>query len=221
MRLPLPKILLIFLLTLSLTTIILVAEAQPIREIAYNDGDFEATVYSGERAVKLSLPSGWPSARLLTARYYIKFDPETFIVHIYDGDGSTELIPSFEVTPSGTGWFNVDLSSFDLTVTGDFYISIEWIYGENSEIGLDSSNPDGRSYYATDSGWSQQPFGENYGIQAVVQQAIQPTQPYSSITPLSSHNCLRNTTNHKENSPITPFFMYKKREATNLPRLQM
>ena len=111
--------------TLAMTMRMPEAEAQLTQEIAYDDGTAESgrSCSTGfHSAVKFSLPSGWSEGRLLTARYYIWGAAVSFKVHIYGSDGTTELTSSFEVTPTSTGWFDVDLSALGLTVTEDFYI---------------------------------------------------------------------------------------------------
>lgn len=149
------------------------AEAQPILEIAYDDGTAEAGVVppiGDQLAVKFSLPSGWPEAKLLVAKYYIHDQPVKFTVHVYRSDGVTELTSPFNVTPTTTGWFEVDLSAFNIIVTDDFYISIEYPTAVlNPSIGLDYSAPDGRSYYGTAGSWNPTTTEGDYMIRAVVQ----------------------------------------------------
>jgi len=96
-------------------------------------------------------------------------------VHIYGSEGTGELTSSFEVTPTSIGWFEVDLSGLDITVTGDFYISIEYPTATlNPPIGYDLADPDGRSYYGTPGSWSPTEWEGDHMIRAVVQQPIAP-----------------------------------------------
>jgi len=142
---------------LALATWILRIEAQPTQEIAYDDGSPDAYMNQAEGkhlAVKFSLPSGWSSAKLLTVRYHIHSYPTTFRVHVYDSDGVTE-IAHLDVTPTTTGWFDVDLSPYSITLTGDFYVTIEYLTSDNPYIDTDTTEPiDLRSYRGTPGSWT-------------------------------------------------------------------
>jgi len=161
------------------------AEAQPPVEIVYDDGTSEEGIVppiGQQLAVKFSLPLGLTEAKLLTARYYIHDKPATFRVHIYGSDGTGELILPPLATPSELGWFEVDLSGLDITVTGDFYISIEYLTATlNPSIGNDLSDPDGRSYYGTAGSWTPTISEGDYMIRAVVQQPISPAPPVGGV----------------------------------------
>jgi len=163
----------------------------PIQEIAYDSGTAEfgvAAVSGSQLAVRFSLPSGWSEAKLLTAKYYIYGDPSTFRVHVYGSDGSTELITPFEVTPTTTGWLEVDLSALNIIVTDDFYITIEYITEGKPWIGGESSDPDGRSYVGTAGSWNLHTTTD-YMIRAVAQQRVPvgetvlPTKSFTLLTP--------------------------------------
>lgn len=142
-------------------------------ELAYDDGvaDFYNSGSVGDQnAVRFSLPVGWASARLLIARYYIAQDPGyQYTVHVYASDRSTDLTTPFIVTPTSIGWFDVDLSPRNIWVTGDFYLSIEFMTYLKPYIGADTTPPfDGRSwcYYTSTGSWVQ--ASADYMIRAVV-----------------------------------------------------
>ena len=184
----------IAVLAVSILTLAVCAskvEAQPIQEIAYDSGTAEfgvATELGSQLAVRFSLPSSWSEAKLLTAKYYIYGDPSTFRVHVYGSDGSTELITPFEVTPTTTGWLEVDLSALNIIVTDDFYITIEYITEGKPWIGGESSDPDGRSYVGTAGSWNLHTTAD-YMIRAVVQQrfpvggTVLQTNSFTLLTP--------------------------------------
>jgi PKD repeat protein len=125
-------------------------------ELCYDDGDKEGGVSSDpgyQFAVRFSVPIGWTNAKILTARYYISWNPGTFKVHVRDSDGDeglpgTDLISSFSVTPTAYNeWFDVDLSGYNLIVTGDFYIVMEEGAYMTPILGYDRDVPiDLRSY---------------------------------------------------------------------------
>ena len=170
----------LLILILSVSAFIIITQistvmAQSTVEIAYDDGTASGStsLLKGEfMAVRFSLPSGWSEVKLITARYDVLAGAgSSFRVHILDSDGATPLITPFEVTPTQTGWFDVDLSGFDLTVTDDFYIAIEFIEDENPWIGYDKTDPDGQSYYGQPADWT---LWEDMDImiRAVVQQPL-------------------------------------------------
>ena len=158
-------------------------------ELSYDNGtasssDYFSAFTGGLAAVKFSLPTGWSSAKLLTAKYYILYYPQPFTVHIFDSGGVTELCctPPLDVTPPplpSTGWFSVDLSSYNIVVSGDFYVAIEWKTDSSPWLGVDTSSSAGRSYFKGLLGWeqlwgvnSQQPA--NLMVRAVVDVVTQP-----------------------------------------------
>ena len=126
-------------------------------ELCYDDGDAEGgySFYAGTQyAVRFSLPMGWTSAKILTSRYYIWSAPATFTVRVRDSDGvdglpGTDLVTPFSVTPTTyKTWFDVDLTAYNLIVTGDFYIVIEIETWGEPKIGFDNDIPiDLRSYF--------------------------------------------------------------------------
>jgi len=127
-------------------------------ELAYDDGvaDGRSGVGAGGyQAVLFTLPVGWLKARIIEARYYLTDKPAAFKVHIIGGDGVTELLtPPPEAAPTGVGWFDVDLTAYNLEVSGDFYVAIECEAHDSPGIGWDGSRPDGRSYYGFPGSWT-------------------------------------------------------------------
>jgi hypothetical protein len=111
-------------------------------------------------AVRFSLPDGWPRARVLNAKYYL-WSALSFKVHVFGSDGTTNLITPLVVDPGSgyEGWFKVDLTSYWMVVSGDFYVAIEYTTGYYPRIGDDSDAPDGRSYYGQPGWWTK--FGDS------------------------------------------------------------
>lgn len=151
-------LLILFVSTFTILMETVAVIAQPTVELAYDDGmaSGSTSLLAGQFiAVRFSLPSGWSEGKLLTARVDVLAGAnKSFKVHILDSDGITQLITPLEVTPTSTGWFDVDLSAFDLTVTDDFYIAIEFEEDNNPWIGYDKTAPiDRRSYHGQPSNW--------------------------------------------------------------------
>jgi hypothetical protein len=136
-----PLILLLMMVIVSAGSFLPVQVAKASVELAYDDGTAE-NGWDGdigiEHAVRFSLKPGWSSAKILIARFFIYSNPDTFRLHIY---GSSVTDPALDVTPAGTGWFDVDLSSYNIVVSGDFYISIEYVVPSAPAIGMDTTGP--------------------------------------------------------------------------------
>ncbi|MEM3626929.1 MAG: hypothetical protein QXZ25_02770 [Candidatus Bathyarchaeia archaeon] len=156
-------------------------------ELQYDDGSAESgeTCAAGPQySVKFSLPPGWTSARIVTAKYYIWLSPASFKAVIYDGDG-TEL-KSLVVTPTTTGWFDVPIDP-PVEVSGDFYIAIEWTTGYQPLLGIDSTSPDSRSYWrvSPSQAWTLVK-NRDYMIRAVVEQVVAPIPEFSLTIPVAT-----------------------------------
>jgi len=127
-------------------------------ELAYDDGVADGRSgmgVGGYQAVLFTLPDGWFKARIMKARYYLFDKPAAFKVHIIGSDGTTDLLtPPPEVTPTSTGWFEVDLTACNLEVSGDFYVTIEYETFDSPGIGWDGTDPNGRSYYGSPGSWT-------------------------------------------------------------------
>jgi hypothetical protein len=81
--------------------------------------------YTGFQKAMLFTPPYAP-CKLISAAFQIGENPAGFKVHVTDA-AHADLVTPFQVTPTSTGWFNVDLSSYNITPSGDFFIAIEWI----------------------------------------------------------------------------------------------
>ena len=112
------------------------------------------------------------SGRLLTARYYMydisSYQSNTFKVHVMDQDYKDLIIP-FNATPTSKGWFDVDLSSYNLGVNEgrDFYIEMEWTIDYNPDLGKDETHPSNRSWYVIGTVWKQETYSD-FVIRAIV-----------------------------------------------------
>ena len=110
------------------------------------------------------------SDKLLIARFYMyyvsSFSSNTFMVHVMDENRNDIIVP-FEQTPTSTGWFDVDLSSYNITVNPgtDFYIGMEWI-NTYPRLGEDSSSNFDRSWYWNGTEVHQETYGD-FMIRAV------------------------------------------------------
>jgi len=169
----------IAVLTLLVVSIVasplsMLATAESEIELAYDDGSFETfwgVTHGCKHAVRFSLPEGWTGALVTKARFYMGDKNLAFKVHIYGNDGTTELVTPFDVTPSATGWFDVDLSTLAICVSEDFYIAKEQILsGGPPYLGEDRNAPlAGRTCFMAEGGTSWIIIWDvNLGIRAVV-----------------------------------------------------
>jgi len=78
------------------------------------------------------------------------------------------LITPFSRVTSSTGWFEVDLSAYNVSVQKDFYIGVEWLNDYYPCIGEDSSNPNERSFDWNGTAWKIMKSND-YMIRAVVE----------------------------------------------------
>jgi hypothetical protein len=112
------------------------------------------------------------SDQLLTARYYMydlsSYQSNTFKVHVMD-ESRNDILTPFNVTPTSEGWFDVDLSSYGMTVNDgvDFYLGMEWIVSYNPDLGEDVTSPSGRSWRWNGTVWDVEEY-KDFMIRAVV-----------------------------------------------------
>jgi len=124
-------------------------------EIKYDDGSAETSWYmtryglGGMFAVKFTPP--YTPCLLTKARYYIDSDPATFKVRILDSD-KNDVLPDLTAKPSSTGWYDVDLARYEITIEGDFYVAVEYTVANKPQLGFDRNNPDGRSWFVSEKG---------------------------------------------------------------------
>ncbi len=132
-------------------------------ELKYDDGGDEGGLSHSTNmyiAVKFSLPDGWSCAKIRTAKYFIMTGSllSAFKVHILGSDGCQELLtPAPTHAPTATNaFFSVDLTSYGIVVSEDFYVVIEYLTDWTPTIGRDTTSPDGRTYYGVPCSLSQE-----------------------------------------------------------------
>ncbi|MBN2378725.1 T9SS type A sorting domain-containing protein [candidate division WOR-3 bacterium] len=132
-------------------------------ELIYDDGEPDGSVTWQEgviAAVRMSAPEGtW---KLKGASYYLYGGKGKIRVFAdeagFPGNDIIEALPvSYEEEPD---WYYVDLTEFDIIITGDFYVGVEVLEGINLiRLGhdfLDGGN--GRTWnYVPQGGWIQDP----------------------------------------------------------------
>ena len=164
-------------------------------ELAYDDGDFEEPGAPLENAVggmfaTRFTPPVLPTT-LRTARFYITSDgtpTAAFAVRILsvgsDGNPGTDLLstPLVAQATKGEAWVDVDFAPANISVSGDFFVAMEWQSapgdtGDTTQfVGLDRTQPDGRSriFFASTGQWYS--FSEIGGIDrdAMVRVVVNP-----------------------------------------------
>jgi len=124
-------------------------------EIKYDDGSAETswtrTRYGlgGMFAVRFTLP--YTPCLLTKARYYIDQAPATFKIRILDSN-KNDVLSALTVTPSSTGWYDIDLTGHKITIEADFYIGLEQTVAKKPYLGFDETDPDGRSWFVEKEG---------------------------------------------------------------------
>jgi len=112
------------------------------------------------------------SGLLVRARCYVydlsPYESNTWRIHVLD-ENLGDLVTPFNATPVSKGWFDVDLSAYNLQVTlnKNFSISVEWLTDYNPDIGSDYTSPSHRSWYWNGTVWQAQLYCD-YMIRAVV-----------------------------------------------------
>jgi uncharacterized repeat protein (TIGR01451 family) len=136
----------------------------PETELAYDDGDMDTNTSweVGKGFAVRFTPAG--QAQLMRARYYL-LDPRPIEVHVWDED-RTDLITPFTADTDQDGWNDVDLSSYNVTVSGDFYLGFIHLEDYRPTLGIDTTSADDRSFEVDSEYWEQQT--SDYMIRAVV-----------------------------------------------------
>jgi len=116
-------------------------------EIRYDDGEWD-TWYNWVPgclfAVRFTPP--YVPCQVTKVRYYIARDPATFIVRLFDSKKERLPFQELQVTPTSTGWFQVDLSPYNVVVDDDFYVAMEYSKKNKPCLGADEASPDDRSW---------------------------------------------------------------------------
>jgi hypothetical protein len=98
----------------------------------------------------------------------------------------SDVIQPFSQSASSNGWFEVDLSGYNVNVRGDFYIAMEWLTDYYPHLGVDGTSPHGRSFEWNGTAWLAR--SQDYMVRAVVESVV-PIRPIGIIDciPLSSY----------------------------------
>ncbi len=137
------------------------------QELAYDDGTMETTdSWETGKGFAVRFTPPVDQVQVMRARYYLQ-DPRPVEVHVWDAN-HTDLITPFTVAASQDGWNNVDLSAYNITVSGDFYVGFTHLEDYRPTLGVDTAASDGRSF-EVDGGYWEQQFSD-YMIRAVVVQ---------------------------------------------------
>ena len=103
-------------------------------------------------AVRFTPPAG--QVQVTRARYYLQ-DPWPIEVHVWNAN-HTDLITPFTATASQDGWNDVDLSAYNVTVSGDVYMGFFHLEDYRPTLGVAATSADGRSFEVEAGYWEQQ-----------------------------------------------------------------
>jgi len=163
-------------------------------ELYYDDGSMEISWVKGNVSSAIYAvcfkPSSYPCILRKVKFYLLGLNDYSFKVHVYQQESDTsypnsELIESFTVQTSGTGWYTHDISDLNITIESDnFAIGLE-LSDDNITLGADRNQPiDNRSWaYASEMGSWTSVNNSDFMIRAIVSSS-QPTT--SSIGPTTS-----------------------------------
>ena len=166
------------------------AQGQEV-EIAYDDGSQEQAWTGGIAGYVMAVcftPTKYPCT-LKKAKFYMNSVGFTFKVHVYQQENTSthpglDLIQSFVVQPVITGWYTVDLSLYNISISsGNFAIGIEYTSPNGPSIGSDLNPPISNNswdYVFLAAEWVL--FPENYMIRAVVEYPPTITTSVSTTT---------------------------------------
>ncbi len=149
------------------------------------------------------------SGQLVAARFYIDYissiSSKTFKVHVMD-ENRNDIINPFTQTPTSTGWSDVDLSSYGISVnTGtDFYVGMEWITDNNPYLGKDIDSNFDRSWTWNGTVWQKD--GDHFMIRAVT----------LTSDPLT-YSLTISTTAGGSTSPISGSYVYNAGTSVSIP----
>ena len=174
--------------------------SNPETQIFYDDGSAEiglALLIPGA-VVSIRFTPPFSPAWVTRMIFYVYpfFGTGSFIIHVFDTDW-TDLITPFEFSGVQYEWNEVDLSGYNIIVTGDFYLALEFTdesappSAPPTLIGFDTNSSDsGRSYAGqvlasipVDPYWSG--WTGNWLIRAEVYQIpdnVIPEYPFGTIT---------------------------------------
>jgi hypothetical protein len=151
-------------------------------ELVYDDGEpssgYYWTTYGNGFGVQMSSP-GYP-ARVLTLSFYINglagngSGNGSFTAYVLDFDDWPDmpLTEGIPVTPSTTGWLDIDISGLNLTVERDFVVAMIYDGVNTPSLGYDDVD-NGRAWdymYDSDFGiyyWAE--WEQTYFIRAAVE----------------------------------------------------
>ena len=136
----------------------------PEQELAYDDGamDTNTSWETGKGFAVRFTPPG--QVQLMRARYYL-LDPRPIEVHVWDAN-RTDLITPFTANTNQDGWNDVDLSAYNITVSGDFYVGFLHLEDYRPTLGVDTTSADLRSFEVDGAYWEQQT--SDYMMRAVI-----------------------------------------------------
>ena len=163
-------------------------------ELYYDDGSMEISWVKGMASSIIYAvcfkPSSFPCIIKKFKFYLLGINDYSFKVHVYQQESDTsypssELIESFTVQTSGTGWYTHDISDLNITIkSGNFAIGLE-LSNDYVTLGGDSNQPINNRSWAYAPGMMNWTLVNNsdFMIRAIISSS-QPTT--SSIGPTTS-----------------------------------
>jgi hypothetical protein len=155
----------------------------------------------------------YTSSKITEIQFYIGYCDswnDEFRIHVLDSEKNEwpGFTPFNIKTEMWNGWKSIDLSSFNIVVSGDFYVGLEWVQGNTPGLGFDNApdgtNATGRSYFIVNGGWWPAYVLAGYGewlVRAGIEEVIVDEAPN-----IASNLPTNGSTNIPVNSDITITF---------------
>ncbi len=146
-------------------------------ELIYDDGDPYSGYYwngAGNGSGVTMTPPQYP-ATIEKLRYYITnlaaggSGNGTFSARVFDTGTGNEITTPVTVTPAGTGWFDVDVSSQNVEVNREFIVAMIYDGINTPAFGYDPVDNQ-RSWDYVNGEWS--PWNETYFMRAIVSTGV-------------------------------------------------
>jgi hypothetical protein len=169
-------------------------------------------------AANFTPPSG--GMMLLGARVYVTGDLAPFKIRLFDSDehmytyirpqGTFDLYFGWQwtVTPTVTGWVDVNVSNAEIYVWSSFYVAVEFTVDMKPGVGLDTTNSQDRGWFiGNHTTWiPYSSFAKSHNLpdgNVMIRALVAPIQPLTAPAPNPTTISTRDETSTQQSFPFT------------------